>query len=325
MATPTTAAAPPPPPRKAPTRALSPTASDARTPPEPRPQHPAKPAAATPTASPAASDPPRQKNHPPTDPVHPQQIPPRLRHNPFDTVSRRPVPANPPTPNRQPRQRRAVTFPLGVTGNPSSHTTYRRHHVTPATPPANAAATPPCPRSHRVAHQTVAPRHHRRLPRQPAPHHRRLDLSRLDPVTPHLHLAVAPPDILKNPVLPPPRHIPRPVQPTPATAIAVRHKPRRRQTAATAITPRQPNPANTQLPHNPKPNQPITSRPTRRPEAPAPAPPIGTHAVPVALRAMPRRGVDRGLGRAIEIMQLQPSRRAPATAPPAPAATPRRR
>ena len=202
MANPATTAAPPPPPPPKPRPARSdPTASDARTPPEPRPQHPAKPAAATPTASPAASTPQGKKIILPTDPVHPQQIPPRLRHNPFDTVSRRPVPhRTQPRPTRlQPRQRRAVDLPARRHRQPLQPHHHRRHQVLRQHPPQMPPQPRRVPAPHRVAHQTVAPRHHRRLPRQPAPYHRRLDLSRLDPVTPHLHLAVAPPDILSTP------------------------------------------------------------------------------------------------------------------------------
>src|SRR5262249_41673408 len=55
---------------------------------------------------------------------------------------------------------------------------------------------------HRLAHPHLLPQH-------------RLDLPQLDPVPPHLHLPVPPPQKLHPPPRPPPYHIPPPVHPRP--------------------------------------------------------------------------------------------------------------
>ena len=125
----------------------------------------------------------------------------------------------------------------------------------PATPDADSPAIRPRPRSHRIANQPIVPRNHRATNHMTARHQSRLNLPRLNPVAPHLHLTVATTDILQHPIRPPTNQISRPVQTTPAAAITIRDKTRRRPTATTQITPSQTNPAQIQLPNNPTRNQ----------------------------------------------------------------------
>src|SRR5262249_10835796 len=132
------------------------------------------------------------------------------------------------------------------------------------------------------------------------PNKRRLDLARLDAKAPQLHLRVRPPHKLQHPVRTPARQIPAAVHPSARSPIRVRNKPLRRQTSPPQIATRKPSSRDVKLPANPDRHRLQTrvedigaivgQRPADR-------------ELRAALLAFDRKadGVDRGLGRAIEI------------------------
>src|SRR6476646_11881451 len=108
-------------------------------------------------------------------------------------------------------------------------------------------------RRHHIANQTLAPRpvlarDHRSLRNIPMPNQRRLDLPRLDPEAPHLHLRIRAPQELQHPVAAPARQVPGAVHPAPRSAKRVRNKPLRRQTRTTHIATRKTRSRNVKLP-----------------------------------------------------------------------------
>src|SRR6185295_9951667 len=91
-----------------------------------------------------------------------------------------------------------------------------------------------------ICHQALVARHV--LPRDYdgvldaiVPPQCRLDLAKLDPITPHLHLMIEPPQILELAIRTPARKIPGPVQTLPVPKRRW-HKTFRRQTASTKVS-----------------------------------------------------------------------------------------
>ena len=189
------------------------------------------------------------------DPRYPQQIAPQLPNRRLDPVPRRPI-ANPLAnrPGRR-RQRPAIDLPARTNRKRLKPHHHRRHQMTRQHPTQIVPQSGPVPAPHRIANQPIVPRNHRATNHMTARHQSRLNLPRLNPVAPHLHLTVATTDILQHPIRPPTNQISRPVQTAPAAAITIRDKTRRRPTATTQITPGQTNPAQIQLPNNPTRNQ----------------------------------------------------------------------
>src|SRR5436853_3223317 len=90
--------------------------------------------------------------------------------------------------------------------------------------------------------------HHRRFLHSPLSPQPLFHLSQLDPVSPHLHLAVRPPHILYPSIRSPPAHVSRPVEPL-AFFLAIRtgHELLACQLSFSYVPSRQPSPAYVQL------------------------------------------------------------------------------
>src|SRR4029077_9280989 len=100
--------------------------------------------------------------------------------------------------------------------------------------------------------QTLAPgavlaRDHRSLRNRLVPNQRRLDLPRLDPEPPHLHLRIRTPQELQHPVTTPARKVAGAVHPAPRSTKRIRHEPFRRQPRTTNIPARQTRTRNVKL------------------------------------------------------------------------------
>src|SRR5580692_7971358 len=82
------------------------------------------------------------------------------------------------------------------------------------------------------------------------PQHNCLDLAGLNAEAAQLHLVIGTTQKLQRPVAAPARQIPGAVHPAPRRTKRVRHKPLRRQTATTHITPPKPQARYIKLPRN---------------------------------------------------------------------------
>src|SRR3954468_2059914 len=154
------------------------------------------------------------------------------------------------------RQRTTVKLAVGRQGKPLKHHKRRWHHVLGKAP--TQMRTQPrsirnrSTRRNNIANQPLAPRavlarNHRSLRNIPMPNQRSLDLPRLDPEAPHLHLRIRTPQELQHPVTAPARKVPGAVHPAPRSAKRVRDKPLRRQTRTAHIAARKTRTRNVKL------------------------------------------------------------------------------
>src|SRR5579863_2751229 len=227
---------------------------------------------------------------------------PGLQHRP-----RRPPPSPPRVLRRW--QRTAVQLPVGgqrqriqihdrrghhMIGQPAPqkrhqvHTLIRAHHI-PGQPPV---PRPVLTHQHR---RMADPRH---LPQHP------LNLPRLDPEPPHLHLIIHPADELQHPRAVPPPHIPRPVHPSTSSPERAGHEPLRGQIRPPPIPPRQTSPSHINLPRHPRRHQ---TQPLIQHIHPLPAhrPPHRHTPTTSHLNRIPGRN-HRRLGRPIRIRHPHP-------------------
>jgi hypothetical protein len=105
--------------------------------------------------------------------------------------------------------------------------------------------------SHQPFHsRLILPSQHHHRTDLPMLSNNRLDLTRLDPEPPDLHLIINPTQILQLPINHPPHQIPGAIHPLTRPTKRTRHKPLSSQPRTTQITPSQPHPSNKQLPRN---------------------------------------------------------------------------
>ena len=83
-------------------------------------------------------------------------------------------------------------------------------------------------------------------------HEHRLDLARLDPETPQLHLIVRTAQELQHPVRPPAHQVPGAVHPVPRSPERIGHEPLRRQPRPAQIATRQPHSGDVELTRHPR-------------------------------------------------------------------------
>ena len=162
------------------------------------------------------------------------------------------------------RKRPAVELAVRGQRQPIEQHKRRRHHVVgqplrKIRPQRCRIHRPTGSRNH-IGHQPlvaglILTGNHRRLANIRAPRQRRLDLAGLDPEPAQLHLIVGAPQKLQHPVRAPARQIPGPVHPAARRPEPVRHKPLRRQSRPSQITPRQPRSGDVKLPRNPSRNR----------------------------------------------------------------------
>src|SRR5215210_699876 len=158
------------------------------------------------------------------------------------------------------RQRPPVKLAVRRQRQMLQHHNSRRNHVVRQAPPQRLAQrqniqSSPSSRHH-IADQTLVPsnvlaRNHRSLRNARLTRQRRLNLPRLNPEAPDLHLAVRPPNKVQHTVRPPARQIPAAVHPPPRSPKRIRNKPLRRQSRTPKITPRKTRPRYVKLPNNP--------------------------------------------------------------------------
>src|SRR3954469_25860306 len=158
------------------------------------------------------------------------------------------------------RQRTTVELAVGRQRKPIQHHKRRRHHVLGKAPtkmrPQHRRIRNRSTRRNHIANQPLAPRpvlarNHRSLRNIPMPNQRRLDLPRLDPEAPHLHLRIRTPQELQHPVTTPARKVPGAVHPAPRNTKRVRNEPLRRQPRTANIAPRQTRTRNVKLTAHP--------------------------------------------------------------------------
>src|SRR5581483_10271189 len=192
-------------------------------------------------------------------PPHPQHFLIQPRQYLLHRRARGHVPLHRPPRTLRRGQTPAVHPPVGRQGQSLQPHHKRRHHVLrqPFLEIGPEFLRPAALLHHHIPHQLLLPpvslpRHHHALPHSRMPAPARLYLPQLDPIPPPLHLLVLAADKLQVPVRQIPAQVPAPVEPLPGLpAPRIGHKPLGRQLRPVHIPPRQPRPANIQLPAHP--------------------------------------------------------------------------